>query len=146
MTLPKETRSHRIPNTFPEAVRDKVWRDEIVREYTALHKRRTWYYVKHRRDMNAIPIAGVFRLKPLEQFGHSSIHKARCCASGDYQIGDVDYNPLGTYGTVASHEAMCVLFAYEASKDLVFEGEDVANAYVYCRATNVYFIQFLEPN
>lgn len=78
--------------------------------------------------MNEINIKWELLLKPLDQFGQSSIHKVRCCVRGDYQIEDFDEDPFCTYAPVDFHEAVRVMFAYMTSNYLVVKGGDVANA------------------
>lgn len=121
----------KLPTDFTDAVRHKAWRDAIDREYSALRKRNTWTYVRRTSDMNVLPITWVFRLKHLDHNGRDVLHKARCCVRGDYQVEDVDFDPSGTHAPVASHEAVRILFAHAASNDLIVEGGDVANAYLY---------------
>lgn len=41
------------------------------------------------------------------------------------------FEKFGTYAPVASHEAIRIIIAYVASNDLIVEGRDVANAYLY---------------
>ncbi len=57
--------------------------------------------------------------------------KARCCARGDLQEQDIDFNPDTLYAPLASHESIRLILAFAASSSLTLEGGDLANAYLY---------------
>lgn len=46
-------------------------------------------------------------------------------------MAEIDFDSFGTYAPVASHEAVRILFSHAASNDIIVEGGDVANAYLY---------------
>ena len=59
------------------------------------------------------------------------IYKAHCWLRGDKQRPYVDFNPTNTYAPVARHESIRLLFAMAANFNLIVEGVDVDNAYLY---------------
>lgn len=63
--------------------------------------------------------------------GKIFIYKAPCCVRGDRQVEYVDFDPNGTYASVASHKAFHILFGYAAFQNLFVKGGDVASAYLY---------------
>lgn len=81
--------------------------------------------------MQVVPQTWVFRLKPLENVGVSFLHKARCVVRGDKQETFIDFNPDEICAPVASHEAIRLILAYAASENLLLEGADISNAYLY---------------
>lgn len=79
------------------------------------------------------PYYKVLRVKPIDLKGRNVLQKARYCVCGDFQVQDIDYDPHGTYVSVASHEAMQILFTYATPNDVTVEGgDDVTNAYIDC--------------
>jgi len=121
----------RVPRNFTEAIAHKSWCDAIDREYYALVARNVWRYLPRTNNMNPLPYTWVFRIKPLDTFGRECLHKARCCVRGDLQDPAVDFDPSSLYAPVASHESIRLLFAIAARDNLIVEGGDVANAYLY---------------
>ena len=81
--------------------------------------------------MKPVPFTWVFRLKPLDKDGKTFLHKARCVIRGDKQKAYIDYDPHNVYAPVACHEAIRILLAYSAAKNLLIEGADISNAYLY---------------
>ncbi len=47
--------------------------------------------------MNIIAFLWIFRLKLLDALGLHYMYKARCCARGDLQEQDIDFNPDTLY-------------------------------------------------
>lgn len=62
---------------------------------------------------------------------HENLHKSQCIVRGDLLNTEVNYEPYGLYSLVASHEEMITLLAVAAAEDLLIEGGDVSNAYLY---------------
>lgn len=56
---------------------------------------------------------------------------ARFISRGDLQIADIDFDPDGLYGPVASHESIRILIAFCASSDAILECADIGNGYLY---------------
>jgi len=127
----RKRRAEGLPRSFAEACEDPLWREAIDREYNALVNRGTWEYVEKEEGMRAIPFTWVFKLKHLDQDGSKVLHKARCCLRGERQKAFVDFDPESTYAPVASHESLRMLMHYAASENLLPEGADISNAYLY---------------
>ncbi len=70
-------------------------------------------------------------MKPLDAMCENFIEKARCCLRGDRQLAYADYDPLNVYAPVASHDSIRLLLSMAANQDLLLEGADVSNAYLY---------------
>ena len=47
------------------------------------------------------------------------------------QAATIDYDPYDTSAPVARHEAVRILLAMAASENLIVEGGDISNAYLY---------------
>ena len=118
-----------VPSSFAETCQIPEWADAIDREFQALERRQTWTYVLPTPDLNIIKYKGVFRKKPLD--GKKFLPKARCVARGDQQEAYVDYDPGGLYALVASHGSLRLILAYAASENIILEGGDISNAYLY---------------
>lgn len=81
--------------------------------------------------MHVVPFTWVFRLKKLNTEDTKFLEKARCCVRGDFQAPEVDFDPTAIYAPVASHESIRLILAISAAEDLIVEGGDVDNAYLY---------------
>lgn len=81
--------------------------------------------------MNIVLFKRVFRLKSLESNGTNLMEKERCCVRGDFQAKEVELYPSQIYAPVASHESIRLILAIAEAEDLIFEGEEVDNAYLY---------------
>jgi len=131
-SVSKKTRSDpTLPRSFNEACRYPPWCAAIDREYNALVDRGTWTYVRRQSSMKPVPYTWVFKKKPLDAIGKLFMEKARCCLRGDRQLAHFDYDPSKTYAPVASHDAIRMLIAIAAGDNLIIEGADVSNAYLY---------------
>ncbi len=83
------------------------------------------------RTHDVIDFLWTFRKKMLDALGTLYICKARCCARGDLQEENIDFNPDALYAPVASHETIPIILSFAASSDFILEVGDVANAYLY---------------
>jgi len=81
--------------------------------------------------MNVIKYKWLFKKKPLDEKGLNFLCKARCVARGDLQEPYVDFDPENLYAPVATHESIRLVIAFAASQDLLLEGGDISNAYLY---------------
>ena len=81
--------------------------------------------------MVVVPYTWVFKLKTLDAAGTKFLEKSRCCICGNRQTPELDFDPHTVYAPVASHEAVRILLAVAASNDLIVEGGDISNAYLY---------------
>lgn len=117
-----------VPKAFSYAVKLKVWRAAIDREFNALVIRGTWTYTKRTPEMHVLPYTWVFRLKLLDAAGTKFLEKARCCVRGDLQSPEIDFDPFGLHAPVASHEAIRLVLSVAAADDLIVERGDIANA------------------
>ena len=81
--------------------------------------------------MNIIKRKWIFRKKPLDAQGKTFLPKARCVARGDLQEAYVDFDPDTLYAPVAAHASIRLILAYAASQNLIIEGGDISNAYLY---------------
>jgi len=70
-------------------------------------------------------------LKPIYNIGEQYLQKARCVVRGDKQQASIDYDPNSIYAPVASHEGLRLILAIAAHRNLILEGGDIANAYLY---------------
>lgn len=119
------------PRSFNEACNNPDWADAIDREFDALIRRRTWILVPRARSMNVIRHKWVFRKKVIDAEGRQFLCKARCVARGDQQEAGLDFNPETLYAPVAAHESIRLILAFAASTNLILEGGDISNAYLY---------------
>ena len=122
---------HDVPFSFQEACQIPEWASAIDREFDALERRQTWDYVIPQPNMNIIKHKWIFRKKPLDAEGKTFLPKARCVARGDLQEAYIDFNPDALYAPVAAHESIRIILAYAASHNLIVEGGDISNAYLY---------------
>ena len=120
-----------LPKSFAEACKNPNWCEGIDREYNAHVRRGTWIYVIRTSDMRPVPYIWVFRKKPLDDIGLEWLFKARCCLRGDRQVEFLDYDPDFVYAPVAAHESIRILICFAASQNLILEGADISNAYLY---------------
>lgn len=119
-----------MPNSFSEACTIPKWAEAIDREFNALEERNTWTYIPYAASMSPLPYIWDFRIK--DTFGaYGLIYKARCCLRGDKQVAYRDFDPENLYAPVARHESIRMLLALVAAQNLVLEGADVSNAYLY---------------
>jgi len=130
-SIKKKRKDFSVPSSFAKACEDPNWCDAIDREYNALVKRNTWTYIRRTPEMKPVPFTWVFKLKQIDGDGKRFLHKARCCLRGDKQTPFVDFNPDNTYAPVAAHETIRLLISYAASHNLILEGADISNAYLY---------------
>ena len=64
------------PSSSSMAEKQKVWRDAIQEEISAILRNKTWVVVKLRRDINPIGVKWVFRVKK-DSMGKTLGHKAK---------------------------------------------------------------------
>lgn len=126
-----ETTGKIVPKNFHQACQFPQWREAINREYNALVDRKTWTYIKYTPDMEPLPFIWDFRIKEAPGSDISILYKARCCLRGDKQVAYRDFDPNNLYAPVVRHETIRMLLAKTAAQDLILEGADVANAYLY---------------
>jgi len=81
--------------------------------------------------MHVIKHKWLFKKKPLDAKGLEFLCKARCVVRGDLQEAYVDFGPESLYAPVATHESLRLIIAFAANEDLILEGGDIANAYLY---------------
>lgn len=81
--------------------------------------------------MYVLPYTWNFRLKESPGQYIDVLHKARCCLRGDKQRPFFDLDPYVVYAPVARHETIRLLIAKVAAQNLILEGADVSNAYLY---------------
>lgn len=81
--------------------------------------------------MSPLTYTWVFRLNPLDVLRCYLLHETRCVVHGDYQDPHFDFDPNATYAPVAPHESMRLLHALAAQENLIVEGGDASNAYLY---------------
>ena len=122
---------HDVPSSYEEACQIPKWAAAIDREFDALERRKTWEYVLPKPNMNIIKHKWIFRKIPLDAQGKTFLPKARCVARGDLQEAYVDFDPDTLYAPVAAHASIRLILAYAASKNLIIEGGDISNAYLY---------------
>lgn len=127
----KKSADPMFPRTFIEACKSPDWRAAIDREYKALVNRKTWEYIDRRDDMQVLQFTWAFKRKPLDHVGKKFLCKARRNIRGDYQNLSVNYDPHDIYAPVASHEATRLLLATSAKDNLILEGGDISNTYLY---------------
>ena len=137
----QSTAASDVPSSFHEACQIPEWADAIDREFRALEQRGTWRYVKPLPGMNIIKYKWVFKKKPLDAKGKSYLPKARCVARGDLQEAYIDFDPTNLYAPVAAHESLRLILAYAASTNLILEGGDISNAYLYGSMDKTIFME-----
>lgn len=93
--------------------------------------RNTWAYVKRTPEMKPITFTWIFHMKPLDAEGKKFKKNARCRLRSDRQLAYVDYDPINVYASVASHESIRMLFSLAANEELLMEGADISNAYLF---------------
>lgn len=120
-----------VPRNFKEACKSTEWAEAIDKEFNALVQRGTWTYVKRRQELHVIKHLWTFRLKLLDKHGYKYKCKARCVARGDEQEAGIDFQPESLYAPVATHEGIRLVLAHAASMNLILEGGDVPNAYLF---------------
>ncbi len=81
--------------------------------------------------MKPVPFIWVFRMKSLVDEGKHFMEKARCCLQVDRQLAYVDYDPLNVYVPVASHDLIRMILSTAANQNVLLEGADIWNAYLY---------------
>lgn len=125
------TRDTRLPRNFKEACQNRNWCEAIDREFEALCAQETWTLVKRTPDMKPIPFLWDFRVNDTYGTDNAVIYKARCCLRGDKQVVYQDFDPHNLYAPVVRHETIRMFLAKVAAQDLILEGADVSNAYLY---------------
>ncbi len=81
--------------------------------------------------MKPVPFTWVFKTKTLDAEGTKFMAKARCCLRGDRQQAYVDYDSTNIYVFVASHHSFRMLLEIAAAQNLMLDGVDISNAYLY---------------
>ena len=81
--------------------------------------------------MNVLKHKWVFKKKPIDEHHTEFLCKARCVTCGDLQEAYLDFNPDSPYAPVASNEILRLIIAFAAKNNLILDGGDVANTYLY---------------
>ena len=81
--------------------------------------------------MRPVPFKWSFRAKQIAAEIKEFLYKARCNLRGDMQEEHTDFDPEDLYAPVAAHESIRMLYAISAAFNLILEGGDVNNAYLY---------------
>lgn len=91
--------------------------------------------------MNVLQITWVFPIKAVDLDERNTLYNTRCWLRGNFQVGNIDYDPKETYVLAPSHETFRILLSYGSSRNRFVEGGDVANAYLFCKDFTVYIEQ-----
>lgn len=83
--------------------------------------------------MDPVPYKWTFRAKQLDEGGTKFLYKALCVLRGDIQEPFEDFDPENIYAPVAAHETIRMFLPFVLPNNLVLEGADVNNAYLYSR-------------
>lgn len=130
-TFKTKARDPRVPTNFKAACRHPHWAAAIDREYDALVRRQTRKVIPLEKGMTPLPFTWNFRIKEDAGDNVPLLYNARCCLRGDKQIPFDDLDPNTLYAPVVRHETIRMLLAEANAQDLIVEGADVDNAYLY---------------
>ena len=81
--------------------------------------------------MKSVPFNWILKIKPLDSEGKKFKEKAPCCLRGDRQQAYVDYDPTNVHAPIASNGSIRMVLAIAAAQNLILEGPDITNAYLY---------------
>lgn len=120
-----------LPTSFDSACHSAKWAAAIDREYNDLLRRGTWTYIPSDKNHPPVPFKWIFRAKQIDDIGNEFLYKARCVLRGEIQEAWIDFDPDELYAPVAAHETIRLFLGVSASEDLITEGCDVDNAYLF---------------
>lgn len=91
--------------------------------------------------MNVFLVTWDFKIKPVDSTETKNFSKARCCAHGDKQIADFDYDPFGVQSSLASPNAVQSLRGDATAYSLHFEGAAISSA--YCTIMEISIVRYM---
>ena len=115
------------PKSINEAVCDSSWVEAMEEELAQFEKSEVWELVKQPTHQSVIGTKWVFRNK-LNEDGKVVRNKARLVAQGYNQQEGIDYDE--TFAPVARLEAIRILLAFAAHKNLKLFQMDVKSAFL----------------
>jgi len=81
--------------------------------------------------MRPVSFKWIVRVKKLNETGKDHLCKARCVLRGDLQKPYLNFEPEALYAPVATYDSLRLIIALAASANLLLEGGDISNAYLY---------------
>src|SRR3954471_11243923 len=115
------------PKNINDALKDESWMEAMTEELSQFEKSQVWKLVPYPQDKTIIGTRWVFRNK-LDENGKVIRNKARLVAQGYNQQEGIDYDE--TYAPVARLEAIRILLAYSAHKNIKLFQMDVKSAFL----------------
>ncbi|XP_058752757.1 uncharacterized mitochondrial protein AtMg00820-like [Vicia villosa] len=106
------------PKHINDAIQDDSWIQAMTEELSQFEKNQVWNLVPNPLDKTIIGTRWIFRNK-LDEDGNIIRNKARLAAQGYNQQEGIDYDE--TYAPVARLEAIRILLAYTAHKEMTFD-------------------------
>ncbi len=127
----KKTIDRPVPSSLKEACEYNGLAAVIDREYNDLLRRNTLTYVEPHSDIKPVPCTWLFKQKPLDARGEHFLEKFRSCFLGYKQLAVVGKDPTNLYALVASHNSNRMILLVAISHNLLLEGAEVSDAYLY---------------
>lgn len=119
--------------SFASACQHHYWSKAIDREYNALVHRNTWKHIARNYNITPVPFKWIFRKIKIDHEGKEFLYKSRCVLRGDKQSEYIKFDSDQLYAPVAAHESLRMLLALGCDEEVILEGVDVDNAYLYCK-------------